>query len=88
MTGFVSTQWQLTRHNLPQVLTPKQFGKAVVQSYPFYLDGTVLVELLATDGQTQHSVPPGPLPPVSTPFSACLLPQPHCSQGWTAVAWW
>lgn len=49
---------------LPQVLTPKQFGKAVVQSYPFFLDGTTLVDLLASDVQLQPSVNLGSLPQV------------------------
>ena len=63
------------------MLTPKQFGKAVVQSYPFYLDGTVLVELLATDGQPQNHVQPVPLPPVSVAFIYLSDAQPACSSG-------
>jgi hypothetical protein len=57
------------------VLTPKQFGRAVVQSYPFYLDGAVLVELLATDGQGPPGAPPASLPPVR-PTTSELLPNP------------
>lgn len=71
---------QILQDIYTKVLTPKQFGKAVVQSYPFYLDGTVLVELLATDGQTQNHVPPIPLPPgigANSLFANLAVSQPE-----------
>ncbi len=33
-----------------QVLTPQQFGRAAVQSFPFFVDGQALVNKLASEG--------------------------------------
>lgn len=39
-----------------QVLTPQQFGRAAVQSFPFFVDGQALVNKLAWEGALR----PGP----------------------------
>lgn len=56
------------------MLSPKQFGKAVMHSYPFFVDGTQLVELLASDAQLQPGVNLTSLPqvcPLGPALSCC-----------------
>lgn len=47
------------------MLTPKQFGKAAVQSFPFFVDGNALLDsLLAFEAQPQPGATPASLPQV------------------------
>ena len=51
-----------------QVLTPLQFGRAAVQSYPFYVDGLAIADLLSSDGKLS----PGAVGSSSSAFGALV----------------